>query len=93
MYYFAQNLIDGKSLPHAPTTQDSLTHILTIFFTILGAIALLMLVIAGLRYVLTQGDPNKTAEVRRQIIYIAIGLVVVAVADAIVTFIVGRASQ
>jgi TRAP-type C4-dicarboxylate transport system permease small subunit len=87
---FAQQLINGNKLPQAPSSPDALQHILTILFTLIGALALLMMVIAGLRYVLSQGEPQKMTEIRRQIIYIAIGLVLAASADAIVTFVLGR---
>jgi hypothetical protein len=83
-------LINACKLPQSQANPDTLQHILTISFTLIGALALLMLVIAGLRYVLTQGEPQKTAEIRRQIIYIAVGLVLATSADVIVTFVLGR---
>jgi hypothetical protein len=84
-------LFNSCSLPHTNADSGSLGHILTIFFTIVGALAFLMLVIAGFRYVISQGEPQKTAEIRRQIIYIAIGLVLAGSADVIVTFILNKA--
>ena len=84
-------LINGCSLPQSPATQANLYHLLTIFFTVIGALAFLMLVIAGFRYVISEGEPQKAAEVRRQIIYIAAGLILAASADAIVTFVLNKA--
>lgn len=91
MKYFAQQLISGKGLPQPQANSDTLNHILTIFFTVLGAIAFLMFVIAGFRYVISQGEPQKVAEIRRQMAYIAVGLILAAMADIIVTFVLGRA--
>jgi uncharacterized membrane protein YidH (DUF202 family) len=84
-------IINAKALPQACADQPALNHILTSVFTIIGAVALLMLVIAGFRYVLSQGEPQKSAEIRRQMIYIAVGLVIVGSADAIVTFVLRKA--
>lgn len=84
-------LINPSGLPQACADSNTLAHVLTITFTIIGALAFLMLVITGFRYVLSQGEPAKTAELRRQIIYIAAGLIIAASADAIVTFVLGRA--
>jgi uncharacterized membrane protein len=86
----ASGLIDANGLPKACADQASLNHLLTIAFTVIGAVALLMLVISGFRYVISQGEPQKVAEIRRQIIYIAVGLVLAASADVIVTFILGK---
>lgn len=83
-------LINPGNIPQAPANATSLAHILTIVFTIIGALAFLMLVISGLRYVTTQGEPAKTAEIRRQIVYIAAGLAIAILADAIVTFVVNK---
>lgn len=87
----SSGLISGNSLPQTCATSDNLAHILTIFFTIIGALAFLMLIIAGFRYVISSGEPQKVAEIRRQIIYIAAGLMLAILADAVVNFIVGRA--
>ena len=92
MLYLAQQLLDPSKLPQTTANSNSLANILQIVFTIIGALAFLMLVISGLRYITTEGNPQKTAEVRRQIIYIAVGLVVAVLADTIVTFVVKNAS-
>jgi len=89
--YFAQNLVDPSKLPQVQANPNTLNHILTITFTIIGSIAFLMLVIAGFRYVISQGEAQKMTEIRRQIIYILVGLVLAASADIIVTFVLGRA--
>ena len=59
---------------------------LTIAFGLAAAIALLMIVINGFRYVTASGDPQRTASARQGILYAAIGLVVSVSAVAIVTF-------
>lgn len=85
-------LVSDKSLPHVNATPTTLKNILTIIFTVIGALAFLMMVIAGFRYVISQGEPQKVAEIKRQIIYAFIGLIIAASAAAIVNFVLGKAS-
>ncbi len=59
---------------------------LTIAFGLAAAIALLMIVINGFRYITANGEPQKMAEARQGILYAAIGLIVSVSAVAIVTF-------
>jgi hypothetical protein len=91
LFYLAQQVIDPSPLPQPAATSDTFAKFLTILFTTIGAVAFLLLVIAGFRYVISAGDAQKAAEARRQIIYVAIGLILAASADAIVTFIIGKA--
>jgi hypothetical protein len=46
--------------------------------------------VGGLKYITSQGDPNATATAKNTILYAAIGLVVVALAQVIVRFVIGR---
>ena len=95
IFLAALNLIDPNT-DHIPTTQANnatLHKILTLTFVITGAIALMMLVIAGFRYTISAGDPNKMAESRRMIIYTAIGLIVSAMAVTIVNAVLGKAAN
>lgn len=87
----AQQILSPNGLPQAQANPTTVAHLLTILFSVMGSIAFLMLVIAGFRYVISDGEPQKTAEIRRQIIYIAAGLVLMASADAIVTFVLNKA--
>lgn len=88
MNFFTSLIIDPKPLPNPSST--NVTTILNIVLSIMGAIALLMLVIAGLRYTLSQGDANSVAESKRMIIYTLVGLLVIALAATIVNFVLAR---
>mgnify|MGYP000450994474 CR=1 FL=1 len=83
-------LVDPRNLPQVDASEGKLQDILNIVFVVIGALAFLMLVVAGLRYVLAQGDPTKVAEARRQIIYSFVGLIVAVLAVAIVNLVLGR---
>jgi hypothetical protein len=56
----------------------------------LAAIAVLIIVIQGIRFVLSQGDSQKAADARKGVIYAVIGLVVALLAEAVVRLVIGR---
>lgn len=60
---------------------------LMITFGVLGAVALLMIVINGFLYITANGDAQKTVQARLGVLYSVIGLIVVIFAAAIVTFV------
>ncbi len=82
-------LVDASNLPHAKA--NDITNIINIILGIMGALALLMLVIAGFRYTISQGDATKVADSKRMITYTLVGLVVIALAATIVNFVLNRA--
>ena len=65
----------------------TVTNILTI---IIGGAAVIMLVVGGIRYVVSGGDPQSTKGAKDTILYAIIGLVVAASAQLIVRFVIGR---
>lgn len=81
---------NNVDIPKPPADDASLNKILTIIFTIIGGLAFLLMVIAGLRYVMAQGDPQKVASAKNQIIYTAIGLILAVSAAAIVNFVIAK---
>lgn len=91
MEYFAQILKKSDvNLPQPNASPDKITHILNVIFVIMGALALLMLVIAGFRYTISGGDPTAVANAKRQITYVLVGLIVIALAATIVNFVLGK---
>lgn len=87
---FIAQLIKTDKLPKTVADQDTLSTILSIVFVTIGAIAVLMIVIAGVRYILAQGEPTKMAEAKNMILYSVIGLIIAASAAAFVNFVLGR---
>lgn len=57
-----------------------------------GVIAVIMIMIAGARYITSQGDSQKVSQAKNAIIYAAIGIVIVALAQVIVRFVLGVAA-
>lgn len=61
--------------------------ITNILLFIIGAIAVIMLIIGGIRYVVSAGDQNAVASAKNTILYAIIGIVVAFLAYAAVNFI------
>ncbi len=55
---------------------------------IVGIIAVIMLIIGGIRYVISGGDSKKVTDAKNTILYAIIGLVIAFLAFAIVNFVV-----
>ena len=86
--YIAQIIDNTKTnLPETPATAGTLTKVLNIVFAVTGALAFLMIVIAGFRYTISGSDATKVSEAKRMLIYSIVGLLVVALAATIVNFV------
>lgn len=83
-------LTPPDSLPQPALTDGSIRTVLQIVFGFAGAVAVLIIVIAGFQYVLSQGDPQRTAKAKNTVIYAIVGLFVCIFSFAIVRFVIGR---
>lgn len=72
---------------------ENLQSALKLTFGILGALAVLIIVISALQYVLSAGDSQKVARAKDAIIYAVVGLVIAIFAFAIVSFVLDGAFQ
>lgn len=82
--------LDLSGLPHPRgASQGDLQAILMIIIGVLGALAVLFIVIGGLRYIMSQGDPQAVSKAKGTIIYALVGLVIAVSAEAIVSFVLG----
>lgn len=88
MKYLLLAAIDFSPLPQPTGAANGsvIDTIINLVLSISAAVALLIIVIAGFRYIVASGDPQRTAEARKTIIYASIGLAVIAAAYSIVTF-------
>jgi hypothetical protein len=66
---------------------DVVRNIITLLMTLVGMLAVIFLIVSGLRYVLANGDAKMAAEAKNGILYSVVGLVVAIAAIAIVTFV------
>ncbi len=61
-----------------------------ILSVVVGVIAVIMIIIGGLKYVTSNGDSNSISSAKNTIIYALIGIVVVAIAQSVVRFVLGK---
>lgn len=66
---------------------------LRIFQSIVGLIAVIMMVTAGMRFVTSSGDATKVASARNTLLYGAVGIVVVALSEVIIQFALNQAAS
>lgn len=83
-------IIKPNSIPRTCANNETFTLILNAFLVVIGALAVLMVVIGGFRYIRSGANETTTAEARRQIIHALVGLVVIAMAAAIVNYVIKR---
>lgn len=88
LYLFAQDKIDLSPLPHAGADQGQLNKAIATTSEITSAIAFLIIIVAGFRYITSQGNPQAVAKAKNAIIYAGVGLTVSLLAFSIVTFVV-----
>lgn len=84
--------LDVSKLPQPSADSGALQTILNIVFVITGSIAVLIIVIAGFKFVISAGDPGAVSKARNAIIYAVIGLIVIISATVIVNFVVLKAA-
>ena len=79
------NDICVKDLPRTSANSQFVKRFISITIAIVAAVCVLFVAIGGMRYVLSQGDPQAAAKARSTIIYALVGLAVTISAQAIVT--------
>lgn len=80
-------IINLSKLPHPSADDGTVSIILGLVFGITASIAVLIIVIAGFRYIVAHGDANATAQARNTITYAVVGLLITLAAYSIVTFV------
>jgi len=81
--------LDLSGIQETTADTDRLQAIVNALLAVMGAIAALIIVVAGMRFIFSQGEPSTTVAARNAIIYASIGLVVIIAAFAIVNFVMG----
>lgn len=68
--------------------QQTVTNIVNLITFIVGAVAVVMIIYGGFKYITSGGDPGKVTSAKNTILYGLIGLVIVAVAQVLTRFII-----
>lgn len=69
---------------------DIIKLIINIFSLVVGVVAVIMIIIGGLKYITSGGDSGNVTGAKNTILYAIIGLVVVALAQFIVRFVLSK---
>ncbi len=82
--------IPKPALDSANGSDNVIARVFEILFATLGAVAFLMIVLAGLKFSLSRGNPDAATKARNTVVYSLVGLVISLSAYAIVRFVVSR---
>ena len=72
---------------------DVITTVVNVISIVVGVIAVIMIIWGGMKYITSGGESNKITSAKNTIIYALIGLVIVALAQFIVRFVLEKASS
>lgn len=72
------------------TVNSTITLALNLFSAVVGIIAVVMIIVGGIKYITSGGDAGNVTSAKNTILYAVIGLVVVALAQVIVKFVLSR---
>lgn len=70
-----------------------ITTVINIFSLVVGVVSVIMIIIGGLKYITSGGDSGNVSGAKNTILYAIIGLVIVALAQIIVKFVLGKVTQ
>jgi hypothetical protein len=69
---------------------DTIKLIINIFSLVVGIAAVIMIIIGGLKYIISGGDASNVTGAKNTILYAIVGLVVVALSQFVVRYVLSR---
>jgi hypothetical protein len=81
----------NTAVSNSAIAKDAKT-IVTLFSVIVGAVSVLMIIYGGFRYITSGGDSGRVGNAKNTLIYAIVGLVIVALAQLIVHFVLNQTS-
>lgn len=79
-----------KTATGGPRPDSLVKTAVNILTFVVGIIAVITMIVYGLHYITSGGDPASVGSARKAIIYVVVGLIIVAMAQALVHFVIGR---
>lgn len=77
-------------VPKVDASESTVSGIVSAVLMVIGAVAVIFIVLGGIKYSMSQGDSGSIQKAKDTILFAVIGLVIAMVAFAIVNFVVGR---
>jgi hypothetical protein len=90
IFLLAATHISPTGLPKPAADSNAMQTAISVVLGIVAALALLMIVISGLRFITSGGDPQRANKARDGVVYALVGLALALTAEAIVAFVVNR---
>lgn len=72
-----------------PDLEQIVATVINIFSLIVGIVAVIMIIYGGFRYITSGGDSGNIGTAKNTILYAIVGLIIVALAQVIVRFVLG----
>ena len=88
----AECSVDDSGQTAAQRVDQIVKQIINIMSLVVGVVAVIMIIIGGFKYVTSGGDSGNVSGAKNTILYAVVGLIVVALAQVIVRFVVDRAT-
>jgi len=82
--------VDCDTADAEGTANNLIADVINIFSLVVGVVSVIMIIIGGFQYITSAGDSNKVGTAKNTILYAIIGLVIVALAQFIVQFVLSR---
>lgn len=73
------------------TVNDIIATVINIFSIVVGVTAVIMIIVGGFQYITSGGDSGKVTTAKNTILFAIVGLVIVALAQVIVNFVLSKA--
>jgi len=85
----ATEKLDVPDIPKL-TAEQVLAGSLNAIYFIVGGLAVIIIILAGYTFITSSGDPAAVTKAKNAILYSVVGLIVVIMAFAITSFVLGR---
>ena len=89
--FFAFAQLGGVAAPGGTVSGGLLPAILrliTYFLILAGVVAVIYIILGGIKYITSQGEEDQSEEGKKTILYAVIGLIVIGLAAALVNFVI-----
>ncbi len=93
----SSNALNPPCIPGLPCNSDTssagvktlISKVIVFVLDFLGLIAVLFIIIAGIRLIVSQGEEEQKEKAKKTILYVIIGLIIILFARVIVSFVTG----
>lgn len=84
---------NSSSSANASSLQNLAKKVITWFSILVGAASVFMIIYGGFRYITSGGESGRVGAAKNSLLYAIVGLVIVALAQVIIHFVLNQASQ